>query len=165
MRGALLSIAWLAAVGGCAYDWSYADGGAPDGTADVGGAVDASPEASSDGAGPDAPAEAAVDSSMADAPDCIALEGQVRQARALAIQCQSGPSACQTTVMDECNCKVVVGDGQSVATKDYTTAVAQMKASCAGQVNLVCQQPCGSPPQLGLCILQDAGGSTLACYQ
>jgi hypothetical protein len=170
MRGGLLAIAYVAVVTGCSYDWTYPAGGSADAGADSPSPYDGQADAPGDSSGPDASSEAASDSPPNDSPasdstpaNCTALEAQVRQDRAAAIQCVSGPSACMTTVLDECGCEVVVGDGASVATQTYGSAVQQLKTNCPSVV-IACQA-CGPKPQTGLCVLSDGGGSTLACYQ
>ncbi len=165
MRRGLLG---LLALCGCSYDWSVTAGGAPD----AGGDVTAHAEASADGpashaeaGAPDAPGDAAGETGPVDSPappDCNALASQMRQARAAAVACASGPSACETTVDDECGCPVVVGDGGGTATAAYQTAVQTYVNACGKPPTC---NPCGPGPQLGLCIIADAGGGALACYQ
>ncbi|HEY8039832.1 MAG TPA: hypothetical protein VIF15_08575 [Polyangiaceae bacterium] len=165
----LLGSVCAVAVAACSYDWATGSQGAADGGADGLPPLDASGDV-----GDDATADATLDADAApglDAPtdqgeaappDCNTLETNVRGARAAAIVCTPGPSACMTTVADECGCATTVGDSQSVQAQSFKNAVAQF-------VQAHCPKPplcttCATP-QPGLCVVSDAGSTGYGCYQ
>jgi hypothetical protein len=165
MAARILVVAGACVLAGCSYDWSIADSGIPEASADATPPVDASVEAANDGSSPsvDAVAETAADVNIdvaADGPSCASLEAAVQKDKAAAIACDGSTSACMSYAVDECGCKVVVGSSGSVATQDYEDAVAALKAHCT----LGCAT-CPSPPQEGLCIVAEAGAGALACSQ
>ncbi len=162
-RAALLCVV----VAGCSYDWSTGGADAsPDALTDVGAdipvAQDAAAEADAPGA--DAAGDAVVDVTE-EPPTCAQLLAAVEQAFAAAIVCQSGAEACLTTVLNQCGCTVVVEspDMNGSPTVAYEAAVKQlqMNTSCP----LGCSGTCDSMPQTGLCVVSEAGASTLACSQ
>ncbi|MGD0526358.1 MAG: hypothetical protein ABSE49_14500 [Polyangiaceae bacterium] len=159
-----------AAAAGCSYDWTPAgaasDGGGLD-AADA-GIIDAARDATADIA---PSAEAAMDAPTAmDAADVVeaatlpactaSQEMTVAQDRAAALVCTGvTPSPCQTKVTDECGCPVYVAtNNQAEAT--YVSAVKQLQMTCIPSC-----PGCGTAPSPGVCIISDAGGGALSCYQ
>jgi hypothetical protein len=140
------------ALGGCTYNWST-----PSAPSDSGAAHDSTiSEAAPQEAAVSEEAPPAPDSSLP--PDCATLRGELTAARANAMVCVSGPSACSTTFPDECSCPVVVGDNGGVATASFNSAVeAYVAAGCDAGCST-----CGTPNKY-LCIVSDAGG--YACHQ
>jgi len=168
MRDELLALLGVVAASGCSYDWSVRSS-----PQDAGGDVASRPDAAADAdVPPEGSTDGPVDVSVADSPpdaseaapppNCTALEAQVQQTRAAALGCDGTTSACQTVVDDECGCMVVVGgDDTATATENYLAAIAQLKnSSCT----LACSG-CGTAPMKGLCVLNEAGSSALACNQ
>lgn len=167
MRDGLLALLCVPFAAGCSYDWAVpADASAETAPAEASGsdAADATKP-------PDAPDDGPTDASVADAPDVLeaaslpdcttANEMTVQQDRAKAIVCTGvTPMPCETVVYDECGCPVTVAttNGAEMA---YVTAVQQLTQMCKPS----CQPPCGDAGPPGLCILTDAGGTTLACVQ
>jgi hypothetical protein len=175
MRDGLLALlgvlACVAAAAGCSYDWTVPDGGASDGggldAADA-AAADATKDATADTA---VSADAAMDASsgmdVADVVEAATLtacttseEMTVAQDRAAALVCTGvTPSPCETKVTDECGCPVYVAtNNQAEAT--YVSAVKQLLTMCIPSC-----PGCGTAPSPGVCILGDAGGSSLSCFQ
>lgn len=176
MRDGLLALLWVLACvsagASCSYDWTVPDGGASDASG-----LDAPLDAAAADATKDATAEtsvsadAAMDASTgADAADVVeaatlpactaSQEMTVAQDRAAALVCTGvTPSPCETKVTDECGCPVYVAtNNQAEAT--YVSAVKQLQMTCVPSC-----PGCGTAPSPGVCIIGDAGGSALSCYQ
>jgi hypothetical protein len=179
MRDGLLALLWvpagLSAAAGCSYDWTVPDGRVPDGggldaprdAADA-GAADATKDATADtSVSADAATDASTGVDAADVveaatlPACTASqEMTVAQDRAAALVCTGvTPSPCETKVTDECGCPVYVAtNNQAEAT--YVSAVKQLQMTCIPSC-----PGCGTAPSPGVCIISDAGGSALSCFQ
>jgi hypothetical protein len=167
MRDGLLALLCVPLAAGCSYDWAVpADASAEAAPVDASGsdAADATKP-------PDAPDDGAMDASVADAPDVLeaaslpdcgaAQEMTVQQDRAKAIVCTGvTPNPCETTVQDECGCPVIVAT-TNAAEMAYVAAIQQLQQTCKPS----CPSPCGPTPSKGICIVTDAGGTTLACVQ
>ncbi len=167
MRDGLLALLCVPLAAGCSYDWAVP----ADASAET-APVEASASDAADAMQPaDAPDDGTTDASVADAPDvleaasladCSATqEMTVQQDRAKALVCTGvTPMPCETTVQDECGCPVTVAT-TNAAEMAYVAAVQQLDETCKPS----CQPTCGPAPSKGICILTDAGGTTLACVQ
>lgn len=174
MRRCLFFVVFLAGVDGCTYDFTLGprgDGGATDATIDVSAdttidaASDSSTDSSTDTAvvdtgGPPTDTTPAIDTTPpADtAPDCPTLESNVEKARVKAKKCVSSPSACTTTVTDECGCPSTVGDGSADALAYQNAAKALRDSSCSRPFPH-CGTSCGAVKS-GFCLVDDAGTGT-----
>jgi hypothetical protein len=172
MRDGLLALLCVPALAACSYDWAVpADASTEGGFLDASGS-DAAKDA--DAGITDAPPSAdagAMDVSVTDAPDVVeaaplpectsSQEMTVQQDRAAALDCTGvTPMPCETTVTDECGCPVVVAT-TNTAEATYLAAIKSLQATCIP----LCPSGCGTAPQKGVCIVGDAGGGSLACYQ
>jgi hypothetical protein len=167
MRDGLLALLCVPLAAGCSYDWAVpADASAETAPVEASGsdAADATKP-------PDAPDDGSTDASAADVPDAVEADSfadcsaseemTVQQDRAKALVCTGvTPNPCEISVQDECGCPVIVAT-TNAAEMAYLTAVQQLKQMCKP----LCQSTCGPAPSMGLCIVTDAGGATLACVQ
>ncbi len=167
MRDGLLALLCVPLAAGCSYDWAVA----ADASAETAPVEASGSDAADATKPPDAPDDGATDASVADAPDALeaaslpdcttANEMTVQQDRAKALVCTGvTPMPCETVVDDECGCPVIVATTNAAETA-YVAAVQQLTQMCIPS----CQATCGPTPSKGICILTDAGGTTLACLQ
>jgi hypothetical protein len=153
-----LSLPFLCALGACSYDWTVAPQ-SPDASSGTEAGIDVVVDSGTVvDSGADVPIDA--DGDVSAQPTCSSLVGANDLARAAAIECQPQVGYCKaTTYRDECGCKFIAGNPNSLAAQDYKTSIDRL-------IDSGCQVPC--PPTCGTgltdrCLATDGG--KFACAQ
>jgi hypothetical protein len=132
-------VALIASAEACSLDWKVrpdpGDGPAPESSRPDVTVADAATDAPDD-----APSDSATDP---DANGCAALAANVAKAKAKAKECELGMGQCTATVLDECDCKVVVRAPGSPEDSVYTQAVSDLVTKC-GKPSPKCDVACSS---------------------
>ena len=132
----------------CSLDWAVRPDPGIGPVAEAGADVTDAPIAAadaSDSATVDAPADL-------DANGCGALAANVAAAKASARACMLASGQCMASVMDECNCAIVVKAAGSPESVAYANAVAAFVASCP-------------KPTCGTCLSTTIAQPSWACLQ
>jgi hypothetical protein len=92
----------------------------------------------------DAPDDGPIDSPPdPDASECATLAANVAKAKAKAKECELSMGQCTTTVLDECDCKVVVKAPGTPQNTAYADAIAALLAKC-GKPSPKCDGACAA---------------------